>query len=153
MSNSYHESAEIQYLVRIKFPEVGAGRAEISCARSSGKTLAGIQPAPGWSRVSGDRRLLIAGRAGSRSSMVRVPGGEGNLQARRVGSKGRRLALLSMGAGRAKSPCEWSSGDTVEWRIEGSTPKMCHGPGRIQRKARSGPSLARGFALQNTPCE
>ncbi len=44
-----------------------------------------------------------------------------------------------MGAGRAKSPCEWSSGDTVEWLWNGVDPLEEPGPGGMQRGRAAGP--------------
>lgn len=45
------------------------------------------------------------------------------------GVLGAGTPLKSMGAGRAKSPCEWSSGDTIEWLWNGVDPLQEPRPG------------------------
>src|SRR5690606_28658680 len=68
-------------------------------------------------------------------------GGEVNLQALRVGSRGWRNAPLSMGAGRAKSSCEGSTGDTFGWRNKARC-RWCAKAGGMQRERAAG-SLAK----------
>lgn len=75
----------------------------------------------GVSGAAGTLPRLVIGRPDGRAWFG--AGGEAYLQVLRVGSKGRdSLVVLpkgSMGAGRAKSPCEWLTGDTGLLASEG----------------------------------
>jgi len=63
----------------------------------------------------GTRDALMSGRRRGAE-----PGPRRSGQTMRVGFRGRRYALLIDGVqGRATSPCEWSTGDTVGWRGNG----------------------------------
>src|SRR5690606_38143163 len=83
----------------------------------------------GWVQGQGQRESSLPGL----HEMVRGLGG--------------RNAPKSMGAGRAKSPCEWSTGDTVEWLWNGVDPKS-QGRGDATG-GRSGP-LAKMVLYYNT---
>ncbi len=60
--------------------------------------------------------------------------------------QGGAIAPWSMGAGRAKSPCEWSTGDTVGWLWKGSIPWKIQGRGDATGGAQR-PPLPRWFCI------
>lgn len=75
-------------------------------------------------------------------------GGEASLQVLRVDFQGRRYALGAMGAGRAKSPSEWSTGDTVAWREKAQC--LTHAKSERDATGERSVSLAKMVLYYNT---
>lgn len=115
---------------------------------------------------SGARKLLTASNPrrvgqGSRGLEGSLVDGMAPRQGQREGSLpglhemvrglGGRNALKSMGAGRAMSPCEWSTGDTVGWLWNGVDPLKEPRPGGCNGGAQR-PPCQDGVVLQHTSC-
>ena len=120
-------------------PAAEGWRHPIRAGLVDGRSMEGEPKSPSWSGFQGARRLLVDGMGpGQGEHESSLPGLH-----EMVWGLGGRNALKSMGAGRAKSPCEGSIGDTVAGSATGSMPCRSHLPGGCNGGAQRAP-LPRG---------